>query len=108
MNKSREEDERQNAGMKGELEAALTLKQETEAKLAHAQAEIARLQVSNFQGGHLPGEQIHTDHFVTLSVAGRRSRGVAVQAGSAAGSGEEPGATHGGRPAASPAAARRR
>ena len=45
VNKSREEEERQNAGMKGELEAALTLKQETEAKLAHAQAEIARLQV---------------------------------------------------------------
>ena len=44
VNKSREEEERQNAGMKGELEAALTLKQETEAKLAHAQAEIARLQ----------------------------------------------------------------
>ena len=51
VNKSREEEERQNAGMKGELEAALTLKQETEAKLAHAQAEIARLQAGGPPGG---------------------------------------------------------
>merc|ERR1719471_941823 len=50
VNKSREEEERQNAGMKGELEAALTLKQETEAKLAHAQAEIARLQAGRAGG----------------------------------------------------------
>ena len=50
VNKSREEEERQNAGMKGELEAALTLKQETEAKLAHAQAEIARLQAGGAPG----------------------------------------------------------
>jgi diaphanous 2 len=50
------EDERQNKGMTGELEEALTMKQETEAKLSHAQAQIAQLEEALRTGGGSPSK----------------------------------------------------
>ena len=44
VERSRNEDERQSDGMKSQLDDALTRRQETEAKLVQAEAQIAQLQ----------------------------------------------------------------
>ena len=56
VEKSSREDEGMNKGMKGELEEALTMKQETEAKLFQAQAQIAQLEEALRSGGGSPSK----------------------------------------------------
>ena len=51
---SRSSEERNNEGMKKDLEAALTIHQETEAKLITAQARITQLEEALRSGGSSP------------------------------------------------------
>ncbi len=72
VEKSKEEEERQNKGIKGDLEEALTMKQETEAKLSHALAQVAQLEEAIRSGGGSPSK---------LPVPPGLEKGLANQAG---------------------------
>ena len=56
VEKAQMEDAGRNAGMKAELEEALTQKQESEAKLAHAMAQISQLEEAVRNGGGSPSK----------------------------------------------------
>lgn len=56
VEKGKADEERQNTGMRSELEAALTLKQETEAKLAQANEHIKALEEAVRSGGGSPSK----------------------------------------------------